>query len=85
VKNLFNLLERLSNSLNKDSLVKQEIAQVIKDRTRVTLEPEKLVLKDGVLELQAGATAKNEIMFKEAQIKDELKFKGITVARILYK
>lgn len=86
MKNLFDLLQRFSSSLNKDTFTKETIARVVEERTRVILKPEDLSLKEGVLEVTAGASAKNEIRLKEEAIKTELKeLHKIALMRILYK
>lgn len=86
MKNLFDLLQRFKKSLNKDASTKEAIISVIESRTRVVLAPENLSLKEGVLELTAGASAKNEIKLKEEAIKTELKeLYRIALVRILYK
>lgn len=86
MRNLFSLLERFSKSLNKDTFTKETVAKVILDKTRVNLPLENISLKDGVLELNTGATAKSEINLKEEFIKTELKEAlGVSISRILYK
>jgi len=84
--NLSNLLERFSKSLNKDSWTKETILSTILEKTRVNLPQENVFLKDGVLEIRASASAKNEIMLKEESIKTELKERyQISFSRIIYK
>lgn len=86
MKNLLTLLERFSKSLNKDSLTKGAIIEVVKKRTQVLLNEENLTLKDGVLEITTGAAAKNELKLKEEGIRSELKeAHRIAISRILYK
>jgi hypothetical protein len=86
MKNLLALLERFSKNLNKDVLVKEQIVGVIKERTRVTLSPENLHLKDGVLEINTSSVGKSEINLKEESLKSELRetYK-INISRVLYK
>ena len=80
------MLERFSKILDKDLLVKKNIASVIESQTRASLQPQNFSLKDGVLEINASAAAKNEINLKEEQIKEELaRSHHIFVSRILYK
>ena len=86
MKNLLSLLEKFSKVLNKESQTKQAIAEVIQKRVGAVVGPDKFLLKDGVLEVSASPTVKNEISLKEAAIKDELKEShGISISRILYK
>lgn len=86
MKNLLSLLERFSKSLNKDTYTKETISRVIGERVGVPLPLENLSLKEGVLEIRAGAALKNEINLKEEGIKNELReVYKIPVVKILYK
>jgi hypothetical protein len=86
MKDLLKLLERISASLNKDTNTKETIARVISERVGASFKPEQLALKEGVLELTAGAAFKNEIRLKEEAILAELKeVHKLPVARIIYK
>ena len=86
MKNLLHLLERFSNSLHKDTLIKERIAETIFTYTKVKITNDKLLLKEGVLELEASAVVKNEIKLKEESIKTELKERfRINITRVLYK
>ena len=86
MKNLLNLLERFSKVLNKDTLTKEAIAKVVEEKTKVHLARENFTLKDTILEISSGSSAKNEIRLKEDLIKDELKNSHqILVSRIFYK
>lgn len=80
MKYLSTLLERISKTLNRDELVKGRVVEVVRNYTKVTLNPTKINLKNGVLELETGPAAKNEIRLKEEIIKKELQ-----LSRILYK
>ncbi len=86
MKNILSLLERFKKLLDKDDLIKESIVNIVKERTRVTLDPSKINLKEGVLEITASPAGKNEIRLKEEIIKDELKeVQKIVITRILYK
>lgn len=85
MKNLLSLLERFSNSLNRDKDRKEIIAQIIKDKTQASIPADNISLNNGVLEITAGATLKNEISLKDALIKDALRERKVFVSRILYK
>lgn len=86
MKDLLKLLERFSRSLTKDTDTKETIARVITERIGASFKPEKLNLKEGVLEINAGAAFKNEIRLKEEAILAELKeVYKLPVRRILYK
>ena len=85
MKNLLELLGRFSKSLNKDTFTKEVISQIIKDRTRVELSPQNLLIKNGVLHIEATSTAKNEISLKAEEIINDLRTQKIPVSRILYK
>ncbi len=77
---LSNLLERFSKNLNKNTETKNAIIDTIKNKTRAVLDYKSINLKDGVLEIEASPSAKNEIKLKEDEIKKELK-----ISRIFYK
>lgn len=77
---LKNLLERLSNSLNKDAKLKDQIIQIIKNYTHIEINQNQINLKDGVLEINTNPIINNEIRLKEDLIKSELK-----ISRIIYK
>ncbi len=77
---LSNLLERFSKNLNKSTETKNAIIDTIKNKTRVVLDYKNINFKDGVLEIEASPSAKNEIKLKEDEIKKELK-----ISRIFYK
>ena len=86
MENLSKLLERFSKILNRDTSIKEAIVKVIAGRTKVSLKTEDFTLKDGVLEVTASATAKNEIRLKEDSIKSELKSShNLSISRIFYK
>lgn len=86
MKDLLKLLERFSRSLNKDTNTKETIAQIISQKVGVPFKTECLALKEGVLELTAGAALKNEIRLKEESILTELKeIYKINVTRVIYK
>jgi len=86
MKNLRNLLERFTRSLDKDTVIKGFTLEVIKRRTGITLQEAQLALKEGVLEVTAGAATKNELRLKEEAIRAELKeVHNINIVRVLYK
>ena len=85
MKNLFELLERFSKSLNQDQFTKDTIIATIENQTKIKLSPEKVSLKEGVLEIVATPVVKSEIALREQDLKQDLKSKNIFVSRILYK
>jgi len=86
MRNLLDLLGRFSKSLNRDAFTKEAISNIIFEYTKVRLTPEQIMLKNGVLEITTGATAKNEILLKEEIIKQVLKeSQQVSVSRVLYK
>jgi hypothetical protein len=88
VKNLTDLLQRFSGVLNKKTVAKEMVIEVIKKRTNVTIQPENISISidDGVLQITASPAVKNEIAFKEKIIFDELKeVHNLRFNRILYK
>ena len=77
---------RLNFKHGLDSKYNGEGGNVVLERTKVSLKPESFILKDGVLEIDASAVAKNEIRLKEDLIKDELKgVHNLSISRIFYK
>lgn len=86
MENLSKLLGRFSKILNRDASTKDAIIRVILEKAKVSLNPENIFLKDGILQIDSSPAAKNEISFKEQVIRDELKERHyIFVSRILYK
>ena len=84
--NLKSLLERFTNSLNKDEITRGAVREAVLVSTGVKLSLENITLKDGVLTISAGAAAKNEIRLKEEAIKQELKaLHQVNISRIIYK
>ena len=81
MKNLFTLLQRFSQSLNHDALLKEKVSQVIESYTHLKIDPTNLNIKNGVLEIVASPVVKNEINLKETQIKEALN----EVTRIVYR
>ncbi len=80
MKGLDSLLNRISSILDEEELRKKSIQDFIREKTKVTLNLEQIFLKDGVLEIEASPSAKNEIKLKEDLLKRELK-----ISRILYR
>ncbi len=82
MRNLTDLLGRFAKSLYKDTDTKERIVSIIFTHTRIRLSPEKVSLKNGVLEINASPIAHQEIAFKQEAILNELQ--GVA-SRILYK
>lgn len=85
MKNILNLLERFSKTLNKDSLEKEKIRNTIQNFTRIRLKDEDMRLDNGILQISAGSAAKSEIRLKEEVIVRELRSINVPLSRILYK
>lgn len=86
MENLSKLLERFSRSLNKDTLTKNFISEVIKKTTTLDLDGDKINLKEGILTIQCSPVLKNELKLKEERILTELKERhNISISRVLYK
>lgn len=86
MRNLTELLKRFNLSLNQDKEIKKNIIQLIYEKTSITLKPDDLSLKNGILNLTAGSASKNEIRLKEELILLEIKERyGIRVSRIVYR
>lgn len=86
MRNLLQLLERFTKSLNRDELIKKAVIEAVRGSTGVSLKEEDILIKEGVLELSAGGAAKNEIKLKEESIKKQLKERyKLTLFRVLYR
>ena len=86
MKNLEALLKRFTNSLNKDNIAREAVGDVVFSIVRVKLSPPSISLKEGVLSIQAGAAAKNEMKLKEDEICEALEnLHNIHVSRIIFK
>jgi hypothetical protein len=88
VKDLSNLLKRLSNTLNSKTLAKESVIEAVKKYTNITLKEESISIKsdEGVLELNTSPVIKNEILLKEPLILGELgEVYNLKLRRILYK
>lgn len=86
MENLSKLLERFSKILNRNAATKEIIIKTIENRTRVALPPKNILLKEGILTIEASPSAKNEIRLKEDSILRELgELHNIPIAKIFYK
>lgn len=85
MQNLTSLLERFSRSLNKDAYLKEIVLEVIKSRVGVSLPPDSIAIKDGVLGITASPVVKSEISLKESLILKELSLRSVGVSKVLYK
>jgi hypothetical protein len=86
MQNLRALLERFAKVLNKDTHFKESVSAVIQARTGAVVSPDKISLKEGVLQIEASPAVKNEIRLKEESIRSELKeLHNISISRVLYK
>ncbi len=86
MRNISDLLKRFTNSLNKDTIARQAVAEVVLTSTGIKIPPENISLKEGVLSITASATAKNEMKLKEERIIDAAReIYSIRIARVIYK
>lgn len=85
MRNITSLLERFSRILDKDSVLKQGVSESIKQEIGIAIPASDIMLKNGVLELTAGSTVKNEIRLKEERLLASFREKGIVVSKIFYK
>ena len=85
MKNLKNLLERFSNSLNKDSIIRETISEVVFTKARVRLPEGAITFKEGVLTISTTQTGKSELRLKEEAIIRGLLERGVKVSRINYR
>jgi ribosomal protein S8E len=86
VKDLNELLERMSNVLNKKDRAKEVVIFTVKKHTNITLKAECVFIKESVIEIEASPAVKSEIALKINLILKDLKeVEGIHIPRILYK
>lgn len=85
MQNLQKLLERFSRALDKDGALKSVVIETVQKKTGAQLKKENISLKEGVLEISAGASMKNELKLKESAILEELALRGVKIGRVLYK
>ncbi len=86
MKDFSELLKKIYTSLNKDALEKENVLFELKNFTGAKLDSASIFIRDGVLEISASPTLKNEIKLKEEKILSALKNNHkLFYIRILYK
>lgn len=86
MKEFGSLLKKVFVSLNRDNLERESILFTLKNTAGITLTSSNIFIKDGVLEITANPTIKNEIKIKEERILNELrKEHNLSYSRVLYK
>ena len=86
MRNFSDLLKRFTDSLNKDEVARQRVVEAALSVARIRIDPKDVSLKEGVLTLSLGASAKNEFFLKEEKMKEALKnLYGMNVRRVIYK
>jgi len=86
MKDFPTLLKRIFKALNKDTLERESVLFELKNNAGVTLSPENIFIREGVLEISASPTVKNEIKLKEELILNTLKNgHNLSYNRVLYK
>lgn len=86
MKNLSDLLNKFTQSLNRDSLIKKKVIEAVKNKTNITLPEEVVSVKNGVLEINSSPSIHSEIRLKEEAILQELReTTAINFSRVLYK
>jgi len=86
MKNLTALLERLTKVLNKDEILKSSVIDAIKNKAHISLASDKILIREGILEIEASPAVKSEIRLKEELIRSELKeVYNVNIVRVLYK
>ncbi len=73
MKDLKSLLEKISRTLNRGELIKEDFIQIIKEESGVLVSKESLQYKEGVLTITASPVVKNQIALKEEGIRMRLK------------
>ncbi|MDQ3089719.1 MAG: hypothetical protein M3Q24_01020 [bacterium] len=86
MKDFSELLKKIYASLNKDTLEKENVLLELKNCTGAKLDSSSVFIRDGVLEISASPTLKNEIKLKEERLLTALKNNHkLSYTRILYK
>lgn len=85
MRNLQSLLERLSETLNRDQELKKLILQIIKERTSLELPESSVELRGPVIEITSSAVVKSEIGLKESLIIEDIKQRHSLDLRVIYK
>lgn len=86
MKEFNSLLKKLYIALNKDTLERENVLYTLKNSAGITLTTGDIFIKDGVLEISASPTVKNEIKLKEEAILNSLKSGfNLSYSRVLYK
>lgn len=85
MKNLQHFLQRLSDTLNRDSHLKSSVINIIKERTSLELPEASVELKNGELRIDASPGVKSEIGLKEGLILGDIKQRlSLKIERIFY-
>ena len=86
MKTISSLLERITKSLGKSTLLKESIISIVQEKTGALLLEKDISFKDGVLEITASPALKNELRMKEESIKGAVRnATGANIVRVLYK
>lgn len=86
MKNLGSLLERISRSLNKDSIQRDFIIEVVDRLLSIKLSPNNIFIKNDTLFLDCSPVIKNEIKLKEREILNKLKeIHNLFIEKIIFK
>jgi hypothetical protein len=85
MKDLKDLLRRLSTALGSETEVRTAIKEAVQECTGGMLKDTDILFKEGVLSLSASPALKNEIRLKEDKVLACIKAKaGIRVRKIIY-
>lgn len=80
-----NLLGRIKQSLDKDSVNKEIVIISIKEKTRIELKPEEISFSARNIQIKTSPVKRNEIAFNEQAILNEVRIKtGLSLERIVY-
>jgi hypothetical protein len=86
MKEFSSLLKKLYSALNKETVERENVLFVLKNNAGITLKSGDIFIKDGVLEICASPTVKNEIKLKEEAVLSSLKTAfNLSYSRVLYK
>lgn len=70
--NISSFLSKFKSLLNKDVVIKEEVAEAVSRVLKIKLDPSKVKIKDSVAYIQASPLVKNEILINKKDILKDL-------------
>ena len=80
--NISNYLEKFKRIYESETAKKEAVISVIKEVVGITLKPESVTLKEGVLQIKASPLVRNEINMKKPAILAGFSRKDINIKDI---